>query len=86
MRNNTIFKQKVEKNSCFKPLTATIMLFLILCLTQFSMVSAFEFDNVITYSNWIMLNLPMWITIIGITGAIIMFSRMGKREEINYGY
>jgi len=37
-------------------------------------------------ANWIMLNLPIWITIIGITGAIIMFSRMGKREEFNpYG-
>lgn len=37
-------------------------------------------------ANWIMLNLPMWITIIGITGAIIMFSRMGRREEYNpYG-
>ena len=36
-------------------------------------------------ANWIMLNLPMWITIIGLTGAIIMFSRMGKKEE-NYGY
>ena len=51
MRNNTIFKQKVEKNSCFKPLTATIMLFLILCLTQFSMVSAFEFDNTKIYDK-----------------------------------
>jgi len=51
MRNNTIFKQKVEKNSCFKPLTATIMLFLILCLTQFSMVSAFEFDNIKIYDE-----------------------------------
>ena len=39
-----------------------------------------------TGANWIMLNLPIWITIIGITGAIIMFSRMGKAEEVNYGY
>jgi len=37
-------------------------------------------------ANWIMLNLPMWITIIGITGAIIMFSRLGKKEENPYGY
>ena len=37
-------------------------------------------------SNWIMLNLPMWITIIGLTGAIIMFSRMGRKEENPYGY
>jgi len=36
-------------------------------------------------ANWIMLNLPIWISIIGITGGIIMFSRMGKKEE-NYGY
>ena len=37
-------------------------------------------------ANWIMLNLPIWITIIGITGAIIMFSRLGKKEENPYGY
>ena len=36
-----------------------------------------------TGSNWIMLNLPIWITIIGITGGIIMFSRLGK-NEVNY--
>lgn len=36
-------------------------------------------------ANWIMLNLPIWITIIGITGGIIMFSRMGKKE-VNYTY
>jgi len=39
-----------------------------------------------TGANWIMLNLPIWITIIGITGGIIMFSRMGKKEENFYGY
>lgn len=40
-----------------------------------------------TGANWIMLNLPIWITIIGITGGIIMFSRLGKREEQSYyGY
>jgi len=40
-----------------------------------------------TGANWIMLNLPIWITIIGIAGGIIMFSRMGKKEEQNfYGY
>lgn len=38
-----------------------------------------------TGSNWIMLNLPVWITIIGFVGAIIMFSRMGKREGDYYG-
>jgi len=32
-------------------------------------------------ASWIMLNLPVWITIIGITGGIIMFSRMGKKED-----
>lgn len=32
-------------------------------------------------ANWIMLNLPIWMTIIGFTGAIIMFSRLGKGEE-----
>jgi len=39
-----------------------------------------------TGANWIMLNLPIWISIIGITGGIIMFSRMGKKEENPYGY
>lgn len=40
-----------------------------------------------TGANWIMLNLSIWITIIGITGGIIMFSRMGKKEENSYnGY
>ena len=38
-----------------------------------------------TASNFIMLNLPIWITIIGFTGAIIMFSMMGKKEEYQYG-
>ena len=37
-----------------------------------------------TGANWLMLNLPIWITIIGITGGIIMFSRMGKKEELGY--
>jgi len=36
-------------------------------------------------ANWIMLNLPIWITIVGFTGGIIMFSRMGKKEEQYYG-
>ena len=36
-------------------------------------------------ANWIMLNLPIWITIIGITGGIIMFSRMGKKDVQIYG-
>jgi len=35
-------------------------------------------------ANWIMLNLPIWITIIGITGGIIMFSRMGRKEGQQY--
>ena len=30
-----------------------------------------------TGANWIMLNLPIWIVIIGFTGAMIMFSRRG---------
>ena len=37
-----------------------------------------------TGANWIMLNLPIWITIVGIVGGIIMFSRMGRREERGY--
>lgn len=37
-------------------------------------------------ANWIMLNLPIWISIIGIGGGIIMFSRLGKREADQYAY
>jgi len=36
-------------------------------------------------ANFIMLQLPIWITIIGIVGAIIMFVRMGNRERDLYG-
>jgi len=36
--------------------------------------------------NFVILNLPVFITIIAFIGAIIMFSRMGKREEqVYYG-
>lgn len=36
--------------------------------------------------NFVILNLPVFITIIAGIGAIIMFSRMGKREEqVYYG-
>lgn len=34
-----------------------------------------------TASNFIMLNLPIWITIIGFVGGMIMFARMGRDEE-----
>jgi len=37
-------------------------------------------------ASWIMLHLPIWITIVGITGGIIMFTRMGKKEEQYAGY
>lgn len=33
-------------------------------------------------ANFVMLNLPVWITIIGFVGAIIMFSQLGKREDV----
>ncbi len=35
-------------------------------------------------ANWIMLNLPIWVSIIGIAGGIIMYVRMGKGEEVMY--
>lgn len=38
-----------------------------------------------TGSNFIMLNLPMWIAVIGIVGGIIMFARMGSKENDIYG-
>lgn len=38
-------------------------------------------------ANWIMLYLPLWISIIGITGGIIMFTQAGRRETNFYsGY
>jgi hypothetical protein len=37
-----------------------------------------------TGSNWILSNLPMIVVIVGFVGAIIMFVRMGKREEQMY--
>jgi len=39
-----------------------------------------------TGATFIMFNLPIFITIIGFVGAIIMFTRMGRREEVSYGY
>lgn len=39
-----------------------------------------------TGANWLMLNLPVWIAIIGMAGGIVMFSRLGKKEEQYYGY
>ena len=37
-------------------------------------------------ANFILNNLPMMIAIIGIVGAIIMFTRMGRREEYGGGF
>ena len=37
-----------------------------------------------TGANWIFLHLPIWITIIGIAGGIIMFTRMGKEKQYAY--
>jgi len=36
-------------------------------------------------ANFIMMALPIWVTIIGFVGAIIMFVRMGNRESEIYG-
>jgi len=36
-------------------------------------------------ANFIMLALPIWVTVIGLTGAIIMFVRMGSKENDLYG-
>jgi hypothetical protein len=35
-------------------------------------------------ANYIMLQLPIWIAVIGIVGAIIMFVRMGSKERDLY--
>lgn len=37
-------------------------------------------------ANWILGQLPIIVSIVGIAGGIIMFVRMGKREEQYYGY
>jgi hypothetical protein len=36
-------------------------------------------------ANFIMLQLPIWITVIGLVGGIIMFVRMGSKESQMYG-
>jgi flagellar biosynthesis protein FliQ len=36
-------------------------------------------------ANFIMSNLPVWISVIGIFGAVIMFVRMGSKEQDLYG-
>jgi len=36
-------------------------------------------------ANFIMLQLPIWITIVGFVGGIIMFIRMGSKENELYG-
>ena len=37
-------------------------------------------------SNFIMFYLPIWITVIGFIGGIIMFVRMKSQEGLAYGY
>ena len=37
-------------------------------------------------STWILAKLPIIVAIVGMAGGIIMFVRMGKREEQYYGY
>lgn len=36
-------------------------------------------------ANFIMLNLSIWVTVIGVVGGIIMFVRMGSKENELYG-
>jgi hypothetical protein len=43
------------------------------------------FENFVG-TTWIMAQLPILVAIIGMVGGIIMFVRMGKREEQYYGY
>jgi flagellar biosynthesis protein FliQ len=37
-------------------------------------------------SNFLMFNLPIWMTVIGFVGGIIMFVRMKSQEGTQYGY
>jgi MFS family permease len=37
-------------------------------------------------ANFIMLQLPLWIAIVGIVGGIIMFARMGSNDQQGGGY
>jgi len=48
------------------------------------MVSSFEG---FTAANYIMINLPVWIVVIGMVGGIIMFSQIGSKDSYAYsGY
>lgn len=44
---------------------------------------ASTFDGFIG-ANYILAHLPIWVAVIGITGGIIMFVRMGRQEEVGY--
>lgn len=37
-------------------------------------------------ANYFLANLPIWVTIIGFIGSIIMFARLGSREQANQYY
>lgn len=37
-------------------------------------------------ANFIMLNLPLIVFLTGLVGAVIMFSRLGSKQEVTYGY
>lgn len=37
-------------------------------------------------SNFIMFNLPIWMTVTGFVGGMIMFARMKSQGEVQYGY
>jgi phosphoglycerol transferase MdoB-like AlkP superfamily enzyme len=45
---------------------------------------ASTFDGFIG-ANFIMLQLPIWVAVIGIVGGIIMFVRMGSKDDNLYG-
>lgn len=48
-----------------------------------TMASTFATTNAM---NWLLLNLPIVVTVVGLAGGLIMFSRLGKGEEQYGGY
>ena len=43
--------RRQNENSYFKAFSRVFLIFLILSIAQFSIISAWEFDNVLKYSN-----------------------------------
>ena len=74
-------------------------LFILILAIVFAVVISNAYELIITQAtelaptllnfvgaNFILAKLPVWVTLIGLVGAIIMFSRMGSKEQqVYYG-